>query len=711
MHPQTHEVLIENTKPMSKNLYIAATEAESGKSLIILGLMNILTRHVKKVGFFRPIVKSPERGKDKDIDLISRKFSLPFGYESMYGITNHEAQDLIQDGNMDKMFTAILDKYKKLESQCDFILCEGTDYTGSLQPFEFDFNAQMANNLGAPVLAVINGNRKSVVDIADTVQFIKSVLKREKCQHIGVFINRVRREDQDAISKFLDKFKTANEVDFVIPEVALLQKLTIRQTIKYLNAKLIYGDTAVLDYDVMGFKVGAMNLENILRYTEDGIVVVTPGDRTDVLVTLFLTLLSDNYPKIAGIILTGGNSPDDSVMKLLNGIHKIPVAICRVDTDTYSTVLNIQNIKSVLSPDNDRRISLALGHFEKYVDENKIKQAIDITSQGAISPLMFEYELFERARRNRKHIVLPEGMDERILRASEILLSRNVVEITLMGNEEDIQKKAAALHINIEGANIIDPFDNDLVKDYAATYFRLRKDKGITKEEATELMYDVSYLGTMMVHKGHADGMVSGAAHTTQHTIRPAFEFVKTKPGFSIISSSFLMCFEDRVLVYADCAFNPNPDAGQLADIAVSSADTAKMFGIEPRIAMLSYSTGSSGKGADVEKVREATKIVRERRPDLKVEGPIQYDAAIDATVARQKMPGSEVAGKATIFIFPDLNTGNNTYKAVQRASGAVAVGPVSQGLNKPVNDLSRGCNVKDIVNTVLITAIQADTQ
>lgn len=693
---------------MAKNLYIAATEAESGKSLILLGLMNILTRHVKKVGFFRPIVQSPKRGKDKDIDLVSRKFNIPIAYESMYGITNHEARELIQDGNMDQMFTAILDKYKKLESQCDFILCEGTDYTGSLQPFEFDFNAQMANNLGSPVVAVINGSGKTVVDIADTVQFIKSVLKKEKCQYIGVFVNRVRHDDQQAIAQFLDKFKTANEIDFVIPEIELLQKLTIRQITNFLGAKLIYGDREVMDYDVMGFKIGAMTAENILRYTEDGTVVITPGDRTDVLVTLFMTLLSVNYPKIAGIILTGGTSPDDGVMKLLQGVQKIPVAISRVDTDTYTTAMNIQNIKPVLSPDNARRISIALGHFEKHVDENKIRQGIDISSAGVITPLMFEYELFERARRNKKHIVLPEGMDERILRASEILLSRNVVDITLLGNEDEIRKKAASLHINVEKANIIDPYDNDLVNDYSATYYRLRKEKGVTRDAAKDLMYDVSYLGTMMVYKGHADGMVSGAMHTTQHTIRPAFEFVKTRPGFSIISSSFFMCFEDRVLVYADCAFNPNPNSEQLADIAISSADTAAMFGIEPRIAMLSYSTGTSGKGADVDKVRKATEIVRSRRPDLKVEGPIQYDAAIDATVANQKMPDSEVAGRATVFIFPDLNTGNNTYKAVQRASGAVAVGPVSQGLNKPVNDLSRGCLVKDIVNTVLITAIQA---
>ncbi len=693
---------------MSKNLYIAATEAESGKSLIVLGLMNILTRHVKKVGFFRPIVESDNDGPDKDIELIAGNFNLPIEYESMYGVTSHNAFDLIQDGSMDDLFTAILDKYKKLESQCDFILCEGTDFTGSLKPFEFEFNAQMANNLGAPVFAVVNGYGKSVVDVADTVQLIKSVLNREKCQYFGMFVNRVKREDQRAVSQFLEKFKTLDEVDFVIPEIGLLQKLTIRQINNALKAKLIYGDDAVLDYDVMGYKIGAMNVENILKYTEDGTLVITPGDRTDVLVTLFMTLLSSNHPKIAGIVLTGGYSPDNEMMKLINGISKVPVAICRVDTDTYSTVMNIQKIKPVLSANNERRLSIALGHFESYVDENVIKDKIDLSGTGVITPLMFEYELFERARKDKKHIVLPEGLDERILRAAEILLSRNVVDITLLGNEEEIQKKATSLHLNIEGAGIIDPYDNDLVNDYSATYFRLRKEKGVTREGAKDIMYDVSYLGTMMVYKGHADGMVSGAAHTTQHTIRPSFEFIKTKSGFSIVSSSFFMCFEDRVLVYADCAFNPNPNAEELADIAISSADTASMFGIEPRIAMLSYSTGTSGKGVDVEKVRKATDIVRKRRPELKVEGPIQYDAAIEPTVARQKMPGSEVAGKATIFIFPDLNTGNNTYKAVQRASGAVAVGPVSQGLNKPVNDLSRGCLVKDIVNTVLITAIQA---
>lgn len=692
---------------MSKNLFIAAADADSGKSLISLGIMEILSRQLKRVGFFRPIINLDQEN-DHDIVLISERYNLAFDYKEMYGLTTTEALDLIQAGDIDSLFTGILNKYKKLEQKCDFVLCEGTDHTGSLKPFEFDFNARLANNLGAPVLAVINGNLKKVNEIAETIQIIRTILSREKCTYLGMVVNRANPKDLREINQMIEKFKSPEDIDFVIPERNLLQKLTMRQIGAALDAAHIYGDEDVLNNDVLDFKVGAMSLEHILKFVTEGILVITPADRTDVIVGLLMTLISDNYPKIAGIILCGGKIMDDEVPKLLRGTPKLPASIFSVDTDTYATAANVSKIRPVLTPGNERRIAAALGLFESYVDSNRLKDKIAITRSEVITPVMFEYELFERARADRKHIVLPEGLDERILRATEILLRRNVVEITLLGNEEEIIKKATSLHIRLNGANIIDPYDNDLVNEYAAEYFRLRKHKGVSRETAFDLMHDVSYLGTMMVHKGHADGMVSGATHTTQHTIRPAFEFIKTKSGFSIVSSSFFMCFEDRVLVYADCAVNPNPNSEELADIAISSADTAAMFGIEPRIAMLSYSTGDSGKGADVEKVRQATAIVRERRPDLNVEGPIQYDAAIDATVASLKLPGSAVAGKATVFIFPDLNTGNNTYKAVQRAANAVAIGPVLQGLNKPVNDLSRGCLVKDIVNTVVITAIQA---
>jgi phosphate acetyltransferase len=692
---------------MSNNLYIAAAESRAGKSLIALGFMELLSRHVKRIGFFRPIVRSSSE-MDSHIRLISKRYKLPFHYQDMYGIASREAFELMQAGDQDQLFTIIINKYKNLERQCDFILCEGTDFRGTLVPFEFDINARFANNLGAPILAVLNAHKKSAEEIAENIHIVRSTLASEKCSLIGLCINRVSDVLIPAVNEALNKYGGNEEINFSLPEKDVLQKLTMRQVVHALGARHIYGDDESLNFDIMDFKVAAMGLEHVLKLTSDQVLVITPGDRTEILVGLMMSLLADNFPRISGILLTGGTNLSPQLTRLLEGLQKIPVSVYGVETETYETALAVSQIHPVLTPENERRLTTALSHFEANVDVDILGQILRITKSTVVTPIMFEYGLFERARANRKHIVLPESEDDRILRATEILLKRNVVDITLLGNEEQIFNRAKSLQINLTGVNIIDPYDNDLVHEYAAEYFRLRKHKGITKEQAYELMFDVSYLGTMMVHKGHADGMVSGAAHTTQHTIRPAFEFVKTKPGVSIVSSSFLMCFDDRVLVYGDCAVNPNPNAEELADIAISSAETAINFGIEPRIAMLSYSTGSSGKGADVEKVRKATEIARERRPDLKIEGPIQYDAAIEPSVAKQKMPGSDVAGKATVFIFPDLNTGNNTYKAVQRAANAVAIGPILQGLNKPVNDLSRGCLVKDIVNTVVITAIQA---
>ena len=692
---------------MSKNLYIAAAEAEAGKSMIILGIMDFLSRHIEKLGFFRPIVRS---GKvmDNHIRLISSRYNLKFDYKSMYGLTSDEMQEFHQTGDTESVFTAILNKYKLLEASCDFILVEGSDFSTHMSTYEFNFNLNVANNLGCPIISIVSGWNKGVSEVSESIQIMRRVMQDEKCIQLGTIVNRAKKSDIDTIKKLLINNMPVDSLNFVIPEEPFLQKLTMRQIKDSMNAEQLYGDDDSLNYDVTDFKIAAMNVEGVLKSVSEGTLIITPGDRLDILLGLSLTLLSDNFPKIAGILLTCGTKPVDQFKLLIYGIKKLPVSILFVKSDTFQAAAEVNRVRPLLLPENEQRIATALGLFDEYVNIKDLKDKISISRSEVVTPVMFEYQLFTRAKLNRKHIVLPEGNDERVLQAASILLKRNVVDITLLGNEEEIHRKAAELRISLKGAFIIDPYDNDLIGDYAATYFKLRKHKGITKEQARELMLDVSYLGTMMVFKGHADGMVSGAAHTTQHTIRPAFEFVKTKPGISIVSSSFLMCLEDRVLVYGDCAINPNPNAEELADIAISSAQTAIMFGIEPRIAMLSYSTGKSGKGAEVEKVRRATEIVRERRPDLKTEGPIQYDAAIDARVAETKMPNSEVAGKATIFIFPDLNTGNNTYKAVQRSANAVAIGPILQGLNKPVNDLSRGCLVVDIVNTVVITAIQA---
>jgi len=454
--------------------------------------------------------------------------------------------------------------------------------------------------------------------------------------------------------------------------------------------------------------VSGMNTEHILERLREGQLCVAASDRPEVLITLVAAHASDNFPSLAGIVLNGGYKPSDQVVKMVEGLgQRLPVIA--TPHDTYESASIVASTRGVVSRGTQRKRDIALGLFEQHVDPEQVLHLLDVPPSDVVTPLMFESRLLERARAARKHIVLPEGDDDRILRAASTLLSRNVADLTLLGSEPHVRARAAELGLNIEAAAVVDPATSDLLEPFAEEYTRLRAHKGMTVDRAREIIRDVSYFGTMMVHTAAADGMVSGANHTTAHTIRPSFEIIRTRPGTSIVSSVFLMCLEDRVLVYGDCAVNPDPTAEQLADIAISSAETAVQFGIEPRVAMLSYSTGQSGSGAEVDKVRTATALVRERRPDLFVEGPIQYDAAVDASVAATKLPGSAVAGRATVFVFPDLNTGNNTYKAVQRSAGAVAIGPVLQGLNKPVNDLSRGALVQDIVNTVAITAVQAE--
>jgi phosphate acetyltransferase len=448
---------------------------------------------------------------------------------------------------------------------------------------------------------------------------------------------------------------------------------------------------------------------NFLNHLKDNLLIVTPGDRGDIIICALVANLSVNYPKVAGIVLTAGTEPEEPILRLIEGLHTV-VPIIAVDTGTFLTTTQLGSIKSRITADNIKKIQLAINTFEKFVDIPALEQKIKTFVPEGITPHMFQYQLVKWAKRQKKHIVLPEGNEDRILKAAARLINQDIVDLTLLGDPVQVAAsvKLLGLQLDLSRLRIIDPVHSEYYEDYVKTLYELRKNKNVELEMAYDLMTDVSYFGTMMVYKGHADGMVSGAVHTTLHTIRPALQFVKTKPGVSIVSSVFFMCLPDRVSVFGDCAVNPNPTAEQLAEIAISSAESSLRFGIEPRIAMLSYSSGTSGEGEEVEKVRRATEIVKQKRPDLLVEGPIQYDAAVDPVVGKQKMPDSKVAGQASVLIFPDLNTGNNTYKAVQRETGALAIGPMLQGLNKPVNDLSRGCTVDDIFNTVVITAIQS---
>jgi phosphate acetyltransferase len=692
---------------MLKNLYITAIEPGSGKSLIVLGIMELLSKRVKRLGFFRPVIHDGDC-PDNDIELIRSRYQLDCDYTSQYALTHQEAQQLVAGGQFDELLKRVVETYKKLERSCDFVVCEGINPTDIDPAYVDNFDTQVANHLAAPLVIVVNGFEKTLDEILATVRAERETFLGEGCAIVTTMINRVAPDRIENVSEALKHLWNYPDPVFVLPEEELLSKPTIAEVAENLNATLIYGEEEQFRREVLSIKAVSMQIPNFLDHLQEGGLVITGGDRADVVLGCFASTLSEQYPTIAGMILTGGLALAPQIKKLIDGMNRWTFPLFSVQTDTYETATKVYAIRGEITPDNDRKIASALGVFESNVDSSKLADRIAIARSTRITPIMFEYELIERARSNKQHIVLPEGTEERILRASEILLRRGVVELTLLGNEQIIREKIAALALNLDGVNIVDPLQSAWLEDYAATYFALRKHKGITEDFAQDMMHDASYFSTMMVYKDLADGMVSGSVHTTAHTIRPAFEFIRTAPDVSIVSSVFLMCLDDRVLVYGDCAVNPNPNPQELADIAISSAATAKTFGIDPLIAMLSYSTGESGKGADVDKVKEATRLARQLRPDLKIEGPIQYDAAIDESVAQTKLPDSQVAGRATVFIFPDLNTGNNTYKAVQRSANAVAIGPVLQGLKKPVNDLSRGCTVTDIVNTVAITAIQA---
>lgn len=694
---------------MSKNLYITASEPRSGKSAIALGVMELLIRNIKNVAFFRPIINVPADKKNRDIviSLISQYYQLNVPYEDCYGLTIDQAKTLVAEGKHEALLERILDKYKALESTHDFVLCLGTDHEGVASAFEFDINAEIANNLGCPLLIVANAHEKSLKEIEKTCQFLMESFEDKGCDIITLVVNQTPSSLQEKVVEFL-KPKLCKKVELVysIPYESTLGRISMSEITKNMKAEVLFG-VKQLNRLVSRFTVAAMHLKNFLPRLTEGSLIITPVDRLDVILGALAAVKSQTMPSIAGIVLTGYLQPDYVLFNLLEGMSDI-VPILKVEDDTFTAAKKISEMHSRIHADDPKKIAMALGLFESHVDTTELRQKIVDFSVSFITPKMFEFGLIKRARMHKQRIVLPEGEEERILSAAEIIIHRDIASITLLGNKEVILGKISGLGLDLKNVDIIEPLKSRLFDDYVETYYQLRKHKGITSDNARDVMSSVNHFGTMMVYKGHADGMVSGAIHSTRNTVRPAFEIIKTKEGSSRMSSVFFMCLEDRVLVYGDCAVNPNPTSEQLAEIAVKSAETARIFGVDPIVAMLSYSTGTSGVGDDVEKVRKAVEIAHRLAPDLPLEGPIQYDAAVDSSVAKTKLPESKVAGKATVFIFPDLNTGNNTYKAVQRSAKAVAIGPVMQGLNKPVNDLSRGCTVTDIVNTVAITAIQA---
>jgi len=694
---------------MNKAIYIATSEANSGKSIVTLGLMRMLLGKTAKVGYFRPIIDDVKKSKkDNHIKTIISHFELDLNPDEAYAYTRAEFIKKRNEGKEGEIFDTIIEKYKALEEKNDFMLVEGTDFSGEGTAIELDANILIAKNLGIPVIIVTTGVGKTLDEFINGVHLTYDSFEEKEVDVLAVIANKVQEENIEIALKGIEKNLPKDVFVNVIPLIPSLSNPTIKEIAKAIDATILFGREHINNQSA-SFQVGAMQLRNYLTHLGENCLIITPGDRADIILGALQANISTNYPAISGVVLTGGIIPEESILKLIDGLSQV-VPILSAKEGTFDVANKIGAVRSHMYADNKQKIITSLNTFEKYVDIEKLNEKLITFENNGITPRMFQYNLLKRARSERKHIVLPEGNDDRIIAAAIRLIELDIVDLTILGDKDKIENKIIRLGLKIDfkKLNIINPIKSEYFEDFKNTLYELRKHKGLTIDMAEDLMGDVSYFGTMMVHKGLADGMVSGAAHTTQHTILPALQFVKTKPGVSVVSSIFFMCLEDRVSVFGDCAINPNPNAEQLAEIAISSADSSINFGMDPKVAMLSYSSGASGKGADVDIVREATRIIKEKRPDLKVEGPIQYDAAVDVSVGKSKMPDSEVAGQANVLIFPDLNTGNNTYKAVQRETGALAIGPMLQGLNKPVNDLSRGCTIEDIYNTVILTAIQA---
>jgi len=688
---------------VATSVYLASSEGLSGKSAIALGLLDQLSRRVGRVGVFRPIVRARDAAGDHVLDLLLSRLEADLSAQVASGVGY---DDVHADG--DAAMSTIVERFHAVAERFEAMLVLGSDYTDVTSPTEFSYNARVAANLDAPMLLVITGAGRTPEQTRTAADAAAQEARAHHARLLAVVANRVAPEAVAATAAALTS-SLGDVPAYAVPAEPVLDSPTVRELMAAVKGSLAHGDESLLDRESLGLVVAAMTMPNVLDRIFEGCVVITPADRGDVLLGLLLAHRSRTFPRPSGVVLNGGFALPEPISRLVEGLEiHVPVLTC--EAGTMATAAALSGVAPRLTRTATRKIETALALFEQHVDGPALLERLDVSPSTVVTPLMFEHRLLDRARAADKHIVLAEGEEDRILTAADQLLRRRVVRLTLLGDPEAIRTRAGRLGLDLGGAALLDPHDAALRGRFAEEYAVLRAHKGVTVEQARDVVVDPSYFGTMMVLDGLADGMVSGAVHTTAQTIRPALEVVRTTPDVAIVSSVFLMCLADRVLVYGDCAVNPDPTAEQLADIAISSAATARQFGIDPRVAMLSYSTGVSGSGVDVDKVRAATQLVRQRAPGLSVEGPIQYDAAVDAAVAATKLKDSPVAGRATVFVFPDLNTGNNTYKAVQRSAGAVAVGPVLQGLRRPVNDLSRGALVQDIVNTVAITAIQAET-
>ncbi|GGC78140.1 phosphate acetyltransferase [Marinobacter halophilus] len=708
---------------MAKSLFIAPTSLDSGLTSVCLGLLRALEREGVSVGFYKPFSQSVHRGevrhndgKDSSVEFVRSRSHR----QTPDPIPLKNAQQQLNQGKGDLLLETIVGEYQKVAKDFDVVIIEGLVPDRS-EAYIARLNVEVARNLGSEVILVSTPRACTASQIDEELDFSARLFAAPSDPDvIAVILNKVGEPEktgialdhqsghQSPIIDYRESCKVFRSKRFhllgQIPWQPNLQAPRVSDVARELEMQVLH-EGQMHTRRVQRVSVCARSIRNMTDTLKPGTLMVTPGDREDIVVTTAVAAL--NGVPLAGLMLTGGLMPDDRVIELCRRALGTGLPVLSSSKNTYETAHMLASLSATIPIDDPERIEQAMESVATRMDTDWLQEHLRVPRQSRLSPPAFRYRLSERARAANKRIVLPEGSEPRTVHAAIVCHQRNLARCVLIGNPQEIQSVAGSQGLELpDDLEILDP--QSVRERYIAPMVELRKHKGLTHDMAEAMLEDNVVLGTMMVALDEADGLVSGAIHTTANTVRPALQLIKTHEGAKVVSSVFFMLLPQQVLVYGDCAINPDPGAEELADIAIQSAESAEAFGIEPVVAMISYSTGESGTGADVDKVREATRIARERRPDLLIDGPLQYDAAAIESVGRAKAPDSKVAGKATVFVFPDLNTGNTTYKAVQRSANVVSVGPMLQGLRKPVNDLSRGALVEDIVFTIALTAVQA---
>lgn len=704
--------------PNRKNLLVLSTTATGGKTTTSLGIMKLLSDAGRKVAYFKPVAQrivyasDQPRDRDKVVSASVMSEMAQQGYAVTESLSLEEARRYFATGRGDYFAERVVELYQNnIAPDVDIVIIEGMQYDDAAATLAYEVNTKLAHSLTADVILVVDGSDRVRDAVAGVRSFVQAY--REVGVHIvGIILNKVATNEQnspivpDLVREMLDEEHLT--LLGVVPFVAKLSAPRMRDLVEPLNATVLRGEGESMMRRALRPMILAMQARNAIKFLKDGDLVITPGDRDDLIMMTYLYERALDTPNIAGIILTAGYEPSPEIMHLLDQQGGEDLPILMVTTDTLSTATLIKDKRVYIEEDDWEKIRWTVQLIADNLQQEQLLSYLNIPRRDILSPAMFRYELMDKAKTAQKTIVLPEGSEPRTLQAASIILERGIAKLILLGNKEEIIREARAVRADISKATIVDPADSPLFDQFVDEYTEMRKKKGMNRTTAADLMQDTIYFGTMMVQMGMADGLVSGAVHTTQHTILPAFQIIKTVPGVELVSSIFFMLLGDRVWVFGDCAVVPDPTAPQLAQIALQSWKSALAFGLNPKVAMISYSTGTSGVGLEVDKVREATELAKQLAPDMVIDGPLQFDAASVPDVAAKKAPDSPVAGQANVFIFPDLNTGNTTYKAVQRSGDYISVGPMLQGLKKPVNDLSRGALVDDIVYTIAITAIQS---